>query len=129
MQCQVCQQSLRGERGHGESSEPGEISYNHHKSAIDIRTAAREGCHLCAVFWNLLSSDDISRILGHHQHLRGDLTRRDQVQISALVREATPGDAGEMTLRIAFPLDYPDRDDWYGRFYVKHLGLVPVQGM
>ena len=133
MQCQVCQQSLRGEREQGSWSEPGKFSYSHHESAIDIRTAAHRGCHLCSVFWSLLSPEEISKILGHDKDVRGDLgrtniTKCDPVRISVSVREATLGDAGETTLQIAFPLEYPEFDDWYGRFCVKHVGLMPAQG-
>lgn len=132
MQCQVCQQSLRGEREQGSWSEPGKFSYSHHESAIDIRTAAHRGCHLCSVFWSLLSPEEISKILGHDKDVRGDLgrtniTKCDPVRISVSVREATLGDAGETTLQIAFPLEYPEFDDWYGRFCVKHVGLMPAQ--
>ena len=133
MQCQMCQQSLRGESEHGSFSKQGQLSYRHYASSIDICTASREGCHLCSVLWNLLSPEDISRILGHHQDSRDDLKRtsiikRDPVRISVSVRDVKPGDAGDKNLQIAFPLDFPTSDDRYGRFCVKEVGLVPAQG-
>lgn len=125
MLCQTCQETLQGRRERGRWAEPKPFSYNHHRSADDVRLAAHQGCHFCTVLWGLLSADEISSVMGDNFQSQS----QDYVQIYASRTESTHNEDEAIDIHVAFPLARPQGDSWYGNFCTKLVGLIPAQGI
>lgn len=119
MLCDVCQLVFQGRAERTYSTSP--FAYNHHRTALDVRAAANQGCHFCTLILSLLSGDEIARVLNHIPDLKDNLEHEvGPVQITSTSPDGS--------LRVAFPLSLQSRTYESEEFCVKFVKTIPAYG-
>lgn len=112
----MCHRTLQGKTERINSTDS--FAYIHHESAFDLQAAAENGCHLCTMFWSLLSAEERSRVLNYTPDR--SRPRNDHVQITTI--------NSEDLLKVTFPLRATEVVHESEDVLSKSLKLFPYHG-